>query len=67
MLLKALDPTSVSRHQHLHSFLSQHQNTAEQLGSYPGTEFKVLRGIGSGGEGLVLECRVPQNSNSVAL
>jgi hypothetical protein len=67
MLLKAIESTVICHHKQLDGFLSQDQNAARKLGSCPATEFNVLRSIGSGSEGLVLECHFPQSSESVAL
>jgi hypothetical protein len=63
MLLQALDPTRICRY----DFLSHDRTTAQKLGPCAATEFEVVRHIGSGADGLVLECRVPQSSVSVAL
>jgi hypothetical protein len=52
---------------HRYDFLSQDQTTAKKLGPCMDTEFEVLRYIGSGADGLVLECRVPESSALVAL
>jgi hypothetical protein len=67
MLLKVLDKKMVVYgNKQLTDFLSVDQNTAGKLGHNPATEFTVLRGIGSGAEGLVLQCR-SQESGLVAL
>jgi hypothetical protein len=66
-MLKALESTGFRCNKQLSEFLSQDQNTTSKLGFCPTTEFNVLRGIGSGGEGLVLQCSFPQRSDPVAL
>jgi hypothetical protein len=63
MQLQALDPTTIR----CYDFFSHDQSTAHQLGPCAATEFEVVRHIGSGADGLVLECRVPQSSAPVAL
>jgi hypothetical protein len=67
MLLRAHDSIDLFRYQRLNAFLSPNENTEEKLGRYQATEFEVLRYIGSGSEGLVLECHTPQSDASVAL
>ncbi|KAH8724053.1 hypothetical protein GQ44DRAFT_728041 [Phaeosphaeriaceae sp. PMI808] len=67
MLLKALHPTIVLRNEQLNDFLSSDENTAEKLGPCQATEFDVVRLIGWGVDGLVLECCIPHSDVSVAL
>jgi hypothetical protein len=63
MRLRVLDPTNIRRY----DFLAQDQTTAQKLVPCAATEFEVIRHIRSGADGLVLECRDPQSSGSVAL
>lgn len=73
MSLKALDSDvlTVPCFKYLNDFLSreqeQKQEYTEKLSFCPAAEFEILETIGSGGEGLVLKCRLPQDSNPVAL
>lgn len=66
MLLKTLHPP-VALHEKLNDFLSPYENTAMKLGLCQATEFDVVRCVGSGVDGLVLECRIPQSDASIAL
>jgi hypothetical protein len=66
MLLESLDSSVVLRDTQLSSFLSQDWNDPQKLGPCQATAFEVLRYIGSGVDGLVLECRSP-HGGSVAL
>ena len=67
MLLKALDPTTVCRHEFLNYFLAQDRHVSKKLGPCNVTEISVSQHVGSGAEGLVLACRVPGSDTPVAL
>jgi hypothetical protein len=73
MTLTSLDPLHISRQEHFHSFLDdceqncRGKDDGKKLCSYPGREFSKLEIIGSGAEGLVLKCEVPQGGDPVAL
>lgn len=69
MYLNALDSTVLTRSdlEYFNDFLSQDQEHPKKLSFCPAADLEVLETIGSGGEGLILKCSLPQYSNPVAL